>query len=65
MHELGEKYPVLYEESMNTVLPQEVAKYNRLTNLMREMLVNVQRALIGEVVMSEDLEAMSEALFNN
>jgi dynein heavy chain len=50
---------------MNTVLPQEVAKYNRLTNLMREMLVNVQRALIGEVVMSEDLEAMSEALFNN
>jgi len=32
---------------------------------MREMLVNVQRALIGEVVMSEDLEAMSEALFNN
>lgn len=65
MHELGEKYPVLYEESMNTVLPQEVAKYNRLTNLMRDMLVNVQRALIGEVVMSEDLEAMSEALFNN
>jgi len=65
MHEIAEKYPVLYEESMNTVLPQEVAEYNRLTNLMREMLINVQRALIGEVVMSEDLEAMSEALFNN
>ena len=65
MNEIAEKYPVLYEESMNTVLPQEVAKYNRLTNLMRDMLVNVQRALIGEVVMSEDLEAMSESLFNN
>lgn len=65
MHDIAERYPVLYEESMNTVLPQECAKYNRLTNLMRDMLVNVQRALIGEVVMSEDLEAMSESLFNN
>ena len=62
---VSERYPTDYNESMNTVLTQELFRYNRLLVLMKEMLVNVQRALIGEVVMSEDLEAMSESLFNN
>jgi len=50
---------------MNTVLTQELFRYNRLLVLMKSMLINVQRALVGEVVMSEDLENMSESLFNN
>lgn len=65
MNDLMERYPTDYNESMNTVMAQEVGRYNVLINLMKDMLVNVQRALVGEVVMSEDLEAMSESLFNN
>lgn len=32
---------------------------------MKTMLISVQRALVGEVVMSEDLEAMADAIFDN
>jgi dynein heavy chain len=54
-----EKYPTEYTESMNTVLTQEVIRYNKLLIMMAEMLYNVQKALKGEVVMSDDLEKMA------
>jgi len=60
-----EKYPTSYNESMNTVLAQEVIRYNRLLKVMKTMLKNVQKALKGEIVMSEDLEAMASSLFDN
>lgn len=60
-----EKYPTEYTESMNTVLTQEVIRYNKLLKIMAEMLHNVQKALKGEVVMSDDLDKMSTSLFDN
>jgi dynein heavy chain len=51
-----EKYPTLYNESMNTVLAQEVIRYNKLLILMAKYLADVQKALRGEVVMSEELD---------
>lgn len=60
-----EKYPTNYNESMNTVLAQEVIRYNKLLVVMARMLKNVQRALLGEIVMSEDLDALATSLFNN
>ncbi len=50
---------------MNTVLTQEVIRYNKLLVVMAEMLVNVQKAVKGEVVMSEELDKMATSLFNN
>lgn len=60
-----EKYPTSYNESMNTVLAQEVIRYNKLLVVMAIMLKNVQKALLGEVVMSEDLDNVAVSLFNN
>ncbi|ELV10380.1 Dynein heavy chain 1, axonemal [Tupaia chinensis] len=59
------KYPVLYEESMNTVLVQEVIRYNRLLQVITETLGDLLKALKGLVVMSSQLELMAASLYNN
>ncbi|XP_032391909.1 dynein heavy chain 3, axonemal isoform X2 [Etheostoma spectabile] len=51
-----DKYPVMYEESMNTVLRQEIIRFNRLTHVVRVSLVNLRKALKGQIVMSAELE---------
>ncbi|KAL4429885.1 hypothetical protein ABPG74_022908 [Tetrahymena malaccensis] len=63
--EIYKKYPTKYEESMNTVLVQEIIRYNRLLAIMKESLVNVKKALKGLVVMSEELELLANSLFDN
>jgi dynein heavy chain len=65
LDEIMIKYPTDYNESMNTVLAQECLKYNRLLNVMNQQLVNIQKAIVGEVVMSEELEKMGSSLFDN
>jgi dynein heavy chain len=60
-----EKYPVKYEESMNTVLTQEVIRYNKLLTAIRSSLNEMLKALKGLVVMSQALETMVDSLFKN
>ncbi|XP_074644244.1 dynein axonemal heavy chain 1-like [Tubulanus polymorphus] len=60
-----EKYPVMYEQSMNTVLAQEVIRYNRLLETIHNSLHDLLKALKGLVVMSEALENMANSLYNN
>ena len=60
-----EKYPTEYHESMNTVLTQEVIRYNRLLKVMAKMLADIQKAVVGEIVMSEELDKMSTSLYDN
>ena len=50
---------------MNTVLTQEVVRYNGLLTEMRSSLQEIQLALAGAVVMSEDIESMRNSIFNN
>ncbi|XP_015175416.1 PREDICTED: dynein heavy chain 3, axonemal [Polistes dominula] len=56
MVDVAEKYPVLYMNSMNTVLRQELNKFNQLTNVIKSTLTNVQKAIKGQVLMSPELE---------
>lgn len=56
---------MLYEESLNTVLIQEVTRFNKLLQLIHISLQDLLKALEGLVVMSDTLESMSISLFTN
>ena len=61
----AKKHPVQYLQSMNTVLQQELFRFNKLLNTVRSTLVNVDKAIDGFVVMSQDLELVFNSIFNN
>ena len=56
------KYPVKHEQSMNTVLLQELARFNNLLAAVRATLLNLLDALKGIVVMSSDTEGLLQSL---
>ncbi|KAJ0405408.1 hypothetical protein ATCC90586_009447 [Pythium insidiosum] len=57
------RYPVQWDESMNTVLCQELVRFNNLISTIRGSLVSLRKALKGLVVMSAELENVSQSLF--
>merc|ERR1711998_266693 len=57
-------YPVSYEQSMNTVLQQEIVRYNKLLAEMQTSNRSIRKALVGEMVMTDELDAMGTAMFN-
>ena len=62
MLDIVKKYPVMYEQSLNTVLQQECIRYNKLLAVMKQTLSDVRKALKGLVVMSSELDEMFTAL---
>lgn len=58
IYSVMQRYPVVYEESMNTVLRQELIRFNTLTFVIRSSLHSLLKAIEGFVVMSSELEEL-------
>lgn len=56
------RYPVCYEDSMNSVLTQELVRFNALLHVMGNSLRNLLLALKGSVLMSADLDDVATSL---
>merc|ERR1711871_979064 len=57
-------FPIKYDESMNTVLSQEMIRFNDMTKVVKRSLADVQKATVGLVVLSVELESMGDAMVN-
>jgi len=47
---------------MNSVLTQELSRFNNLIKIIRTSLTNIKRAIKGEVLLDSDLEAALKSL---
>lgn len=56
------KFPVEYSESMNTVLVQEMERFNKLLRVMRTTLITLQNAILGIVAITPQLEMLANSL---
>lgn len=56
MEDAARRHPIRKDDSMNTVLQQEILRFQRLLTLVRSSLINIGKAIKGEVVMSPELE---------
>ena len=65
IEEIQKKFPISYKNSMNTVLLQELIKYNKLTDKISTSLKQLVKAIEGFVMMSEELDEIYTKMLNN
>lgn len=58
----AEKYPVEYTNSMNTVLRQELIRFNKLLNFIKSSLHDTHRAILGQLAMVPELEKIHKEM---
>mmetsp|Transcript_7769 Transcript_7769/g.7237 ORF Transcript_7769/g.7237 Transcript_7769/m.7237 type:complete len:135 (+) Transcript_7769:910-1314(+) len=63
--EVEKKYPFKYEDSMNSVLLQELARFNVLIETIKSTLGVLIKTLEGKLVMTADMEKMIKSIATN
>lgn len=62
VHTAAERYPIEYNNSMNTVLRQELMRFNKLLLYIKSSLNETRRAVLGQIAMIPELERIHSAM---
>lgn len=65
LESVREKYPILHNQSLNSVLHQEIMRYNNLISKVVFYMSAVIDAINGDSVMTSELEAILMKLYDN
>jgi len=57
--------PILHEESLNSVLHQELMRYNNLMDIVSNSMSNLIAAINGDSVMTAELEVILQNVYDN
>ena len=59
------RYPSTDDESMNTVLTQELKRFNKLIAIVRDSTSNLKKAIAGTLLLSAELETLGNQIYDN
>lgn len=62
--DVSRRLPIRYNESMNTVLHQEVKRYNKLIYIVRSSLTNIIDAIEGFQTMNDEIEKSYNKIYD-
>merc|ERR1740123_1348905 len=65
MEAVSARYPVDYHESLNTVLTQEMLRFNKLIKRVRASLADVGKSVKGLVVRDHNLDDVADGILRN
>ncbi len=65
IHRAMDTYPTDYNQSLNTVITQEMTRFNNMLKIVNSTLKTLQKAVKGTVAMSAELDAIGTSMFNN
>jgi dynein heavy chain len=58
-------HPTKHEESLNSVLHQELMRYNNLMSIVKSYMTKIIKVTIGEAPMTPDLEVIRDNIYDN
>ncbi len=60
--EIKKKFPLKYEDCMNSILIQEIMRYNNLLSLVFQSLDDSVKSFMGHLPLTDEIEAMSNEM---
>lgn len=65
IEEVKKKFPIIKEECMNSILIQEIMRYNKLLNLVYLTLEDLVKAYKGLIPLTDEIEEIANQIISN